>query len=246
MFDAGFHAGQLLVNVGVCRYLVEIKIEERVPVVDVGLCALAGAAVAEAAASFFGEDGLRGLVWVGGRYEFGEALVDEGLAAVQVLAGGDVVGDFEEIEVALDAEELGGGLFGLFAADGFHVLVGEVAEVEEGFGAAAHGDEAGGFHYSLCDLDDAVIDEVDGVFEAFGGAFVEASGGGGVLAAEGAPLVGLVGGGSVGDAEAVVLGQAVALTGGAVFFDAFTRCSGHRYDPPWHVAAVHRVLGWMG
>ena len=183
---------------------------------------------------------------VGGRYELGEALVDEGLAAVLVLACGDVVGDFEETEVALDAEELGGGLFGLFAADGFHIAVAEGEEVDEGFGAAAHGVEAGGFHCSLCDLDDAVIDEVDGVFEAFGDAFVEAGGGGGVLAAEGAPLVGLVGGGSVGDAEAVVLGQAVALAGGAVFFDAFTWCSGHRYGPPWHVAAIHRRIGWMG
>jgi len=183
---------------------------------------------------------------VGGGYELGEALVDEGLAAVQVLACGDVVDSFEELEVSWDAGNYGGGLFGFFAADCIHVLVGEAVKVDEGFGAAAHGGEGGGFHCSLRDLDDAVIDEVDGVFEAFGGAFVEASGGGGVLAAEGAPLVGLVGGGSVGDAEAVVLGQAVALAGGAVFLDAFTWSSGHRYVPPWHVAAVHRMLGWMG
>ena len=63
---------------------------------------------------------------------------------------------------------------------------------------------------------------VEHVFEAFGDAFVEAGGGGGVFTAEGAPFVDLVGGGAVGDAEAVVFFEPSSLTGAAIFPYAFT------------------------
>ena len=177
--------------------------------------------VAEAAATFVGEDDLRGIVRVGRWFELGKALVDKERSAVLVLAGGDVDGGFEELEVGLDAGDFGGGFLGFFGPDRFHFLVGEAVEVDLCLGAAAHGGEGGGFECAFENAGHAVIDLVDGFFEAFGDAFVEAGGGGGVLTAEGAPLVGLVGGGPVGDAVAVVLGQAPASTRGAVLFDAF-------------------------
>ena len=79
--------------------------------------------VAEAVPAFVVEDDIGGIFGVDRFFEFGEALVDEGLGAVLVLSVVHFVGGFEDFEVGVQAEELGGGGLDFFGADVVHLLV---------------------------------------------------------------------------------------------------------------------------
>ena len=100
-----------------------------------------------------------GMSGLDGLCEFGEALGDEGFSAVLVLLGGDGVGDFEDVGVAVSAGELGGGGEGLFGTDEIHVLVGLAVDVELQFDAAAEGGVAGGAERSVQHPFHAIVEQ---------------------------------------------------------------------------------------